>query len=170
MTVRGWQISATPSALIGTAALLAILFGIALALIRLSLTEALIGAVIGTALWWSGETIHQLGHGWAARRVGCPMIGIGYWGVLSTSLYPPDEPALAGSIHIRRALGGPCFSLIYGLAAGIILLGVGGTTALIGWLALWLLLANLLVFTLGALLPLGFTDGSTILYWWNKRT
>ena len=136
MTVRGWQISAKPSALIGTAALLAILFGIGLTLIKLTLVEALIGAVIGTALWWSGETIHQLGHGWAARRVGYPMTGIRYWGVLSTSLYPRDEPALAGSIHIRRALGGPCFSLIYGLAAGIILLVVGGTTLLIGWLAL----------------------------------
>jgi hypothetical protein len=30
-------------------------------------------------------------------------------------------------------------------------------------------LDNLLFFTLGAFLPLGFTDGSTLLYWWPKR-
>jgi hypothetical protein len=39
---------------------------------------------------------------------------------------------------------------------------------------LWLLatfffLDNLLVLTLGSFLPLGFTDGSTLLEWWGKR-
>ena len=33
-----------------------------------------------------------------------------------------------------------------------------------------LLLNNLLVFTLRLHLPLGFTDGSTLLYWWSKQS
>jgi hypothetical protein len=37
------------------------------------------------------------------------------------------------------------------------------------WVAALVLLDNLLVFTLGAFLPLGFTDGSTILRWWRRR-
>ncbi len=27
---------------------------------------------------------------------------------------------------------------------------------------------NLFIFTIGSLLPLGFTDGSTLLHWWGK--
>lgn len=171
MTIMGWQFSAKPSALIGTAALLVILLMIGLALIRLTPGEAVIGAVVGTALYWSGETIHQLGHGLAARRVGYPMIGLRYWALVATSLYPPDEPALPGSIHIRRALGGPIISLISTLIWGGVVLMLGGAPgSLIWWLTVWALLANLLVFTLGAMLPLSWTDGGTILYWWNKRT
>jgi hypothetical protein len=37
------------------------------------------------------------------------------------------------------------------------------------WVGVFFFLDNLIVFTLGALLPLGFTDGSTLLYWWGKR-
>jgi hypothetical protein len=36
------------------------------------------------------------------------------------------------------------------------------------WVALFFFLDNLLVLTLGAFVPLGFTDGSTLLRWWGK--
>ncbi len=36
-------------------------------------------------------------------------------------------------------------------------------------LSLFFALENGLVFTLGAFLPLGFTDGSTLLTWWPRR-
>jgi hypothetical protein len=34
-------------------------------------------------------------------------------------------------------------------------------------LVIFTFIDNLLVFTAGALLPLGFTDGSTLLHWWD---
>jgi hypothetical protein len=37
------------------------------------------------------------------------------------------------------------------------------------YVAAFFALDNLLVFTLGAFLPLGFTDGSTLLYWLPRR-
>jgi hypothetical protein len=42
-------------------------------------------------------------------------------------------------------------------------------TAVTGFLLLFFFLDNLLVFTLGAFLPLGFTDGSTLLRYWPQR-
>jgi hypothetical protein len=36
-------------------------------------------------------------------------------------------------------------------------------------LLVFFFLDNLLVFTIGSLLPLGFTDGSTLLAWWPRR-
>ena len=36
------------------------------------------------------------------------------------------------------------------------------------WLAAFVVADNLLVFTLGALMPLGFSDGSTLLRWRGK--
>jgi hypothetical protein len=88
---------------------------------------------------------------------------------VSTALYPPDEPPLPADIHIRRALAGPAGSLLVTLVAGVaayLLRSVGGTLWYVG---VFLFLDNLVVLTLGALLPLGFTDGSTLLHWWGKR-
>jgi hypothetical protein len=40
----------------------------------------------------------------------------------------------------------------------------------VAWLlALFFTLENLLVFTAQVFVPLGFNDGSTILYWWRRR-
>jgi hypothetical protein len=97
------------------------------------------------------------------------MVGVRFWGLLSTSLYPADEPALPADIHIRRALGGPITSLVCSVVAAVITLALrplGG----IPWLvAAFVFLDNLFVLGLGSFLPLGFTDGSTLLYWWGKR-
>jgi Zn-dependent protease len=95
------------------------------------------------------------------------MSAIKLWGVLSSSIYPPDEPPLPASVHIRRALGGPVLSLIVTFVSSILLFLLPPGTIL-WWLALYFIADNLLVFTLGALLPLGFTDGTTLLRWLRK--
>jgi len=51
----------------------------------------------------------------------------------------------------------------------LIALKIVGATGTLWWLALFFFLVNLFGFTLGSLLPLGFTDGSTLLHWWNRQ-
>jgi hypothetical protein len=138
-------------------------------LLNFSLLKALALALAAVVLHWTSEILHQIGHATAARSTGYSMVGIHFWGLLSSSRYPPDEPVLPRSVHVRRALGGPIFSLIITLLAIIPLLLVrSGTSA--WWLALFFFLDNLLVFTIGAFLPLGFTDGSTLLNLYRNRS
>ena len=113
-------------------------------------------------LHWIAVLLHQAGHATAARSTGYPMSGIRLWGVLGSSLYSPSEPALPPLVHFRRAMGGPLFSLLVTLLALVPLLLLHSETWA-WWLVLFFLLDNLLVFTLGSFLPLGFTDGSTLL-------
>ena len=167
--LAGLDLSARPSALAGSIVLWVIFCVIAIGLLNLSFPTALATSLIAVALHWISEILHNLGHAWAARRTGYPMIGVQLWGVLSMSVYPHDEPSLPARIHIQRALGGPFGSLLIALAAGALMLALRPSGAVGWWLALLLFLDNLLVFTLGALLPLGFTDGTTILYWWGRR-
>ncbi len=155
-----------------------ILAVLALGLFKLSVGEAIIGALVATALHWLSELVHQLGHSIAARQTGYPMIGVCFWGSLASSIYPKDEPSLPGRLHIKRALGGPIMSGVITLAAGLLYLFLSGTftigqsephlNSVIVLVSLFFFLDNLLVFTIGAFLPLGFTDGSTILHWWGK--
>lgn len=93
------------------------------------------------------------------------MTGVRLWGVLGTSLYPPDEPELPNEVHVARALGGPLASAWLtgaGALATLLTWPVGGVARMISVL---FALENLLVFTLGAFLPLPFmeTDGTTLL-------
>ena len=160
-----FTISAAPSAG-GGALLLAAAFGlVGRRLFRLSPAEAVAGGVLAAALHFLSELWHQKGHARAATRTGYPMTGVRLWGVLGTSLYPPDEPELPDEIHVARALGGPRASA--GLA------GAGALVAALAWpaggvarmVSSLFALENLLVFTLGAFLPMPFmeTDGATIL-------
>lgn len=167
--LAGLRLTTAPSAIAGSLILWALLSVIGVAL-DLSPVAAVVGGLIAVLLHWLGEIVHQLGHAWAARRTGHPMIGIRFWWVLSASIYPRDEGPLPAAVHIRRALGGPTGSLLLTLVAGLLalLLRPGGGVA--WWVALFFFLDNLLVFTLGALLPLGFTDGSTLLHWWGKES
>ncbi|MBK8049077.1 MAG: hypothetical protein IPK16_19375 [Anaerolineales bacterium] len=96
------------------------------------------------------------------------MTGLRFWGVFSTSLWPADEPELPGRIHITRALGGPIASLLLGVIALAIAWLIGQSAGLAWWLAIFAAFDNLVVLGLGAFLPLGFTDGSTILHWWRR--
>jgi hypothetical protein len=169
--VAGLSLSAEPTAVVGSFMMAALLSGVGMRVLGLSVGEALVGSLLAVILHWASDIAHHLGHAWAARRTGYPMCGIrlGKWGVLGTSLYPPDEQALPAAIHIRRALGGPAGSLLVSLltaVAALLLRPVGGAP---WWVGLFLFLDNLVLLTLGAFLPLGFTDGSTLLHWWGKR-
>jgi len=105
-----------------------------------------------------------------AEQTGYPMQGVEFWGPLGASIYPKNEGLLAADVHIQRALGGPLFSLAFALITGlltIIIRPLGGIALV---LFFYTFLDNLFIFTIGALLPLGFTDGSTLYHWWNRRT
>lgn len=163
--LAGLRLSAEPSALFGALGLWTLLTMLGAVIIPLPIGVAILGGLLGAIAHFLSELLHQLGHAWAARRTGYPMTGVRYWFLLGTSIYPADEPALPGRIHIRRALGGPIVSVLIGLVAAALTLLLNG---LAGWLLLFIAIENLLVFGLGAFLPLGFTDGSTILQWWGK--
>jgi hypothetical protein len=172
-TIMGLTITATSAAIIGAVALWVILSAIGYLLLRLPLGNAVIGGLAAMLLHEIADLWHQLGHAWAARRTGYPMTGIrfGFLGVLSSALYPTDEPVLAPALHIQRALGGPLGSLVMSAVAAILFLVIntsrsGGT---LWWLALFFFLDNFVVFTLEIFLPLGFNDASTILYWMRQR-
>ncbi len=163
------RLSAEPSALLGSLILWAALSAFAVAVLQASPGTAVLFGLLGIVVHWIGEIAHQLGHALAARRTGHPMTGIRLRWLLSTALYPTNEPALPASIHIRRALGGPTMSLAVTLIAAILAVLAQPLGGVVWWLAVFFVLDNLFVFTLGAFLPLGFTDGSTLLYWWGKR-
>ncbi len=169
--VAGFSLSADPTAVIGSFLMAALLSGVGMRFLGLSVWEALGGSLLAVALHWGSDIAHHLGHARAARRTGYPMSGIrlGKWGVLGTSLYPADEPALPAAIHIRRALGGPAGSLVVTLAAAAAALALRAGGGVLWWVAVFVFLDNLLLLTLGAFLPLGFTDGSTLLRWWGKQ-
>ena len=139
-------------------------------LLELSLGSALLGGLLAASSHWLSELWHQLGHSLAAQRTGYPMLGVTYVGLLASSVYPKNEPDLPAEIHIQHALGGPIASLTLGLICTVSAWLMQGASGLVWYLVLFCLLNNLLIFTLGALLPLGFTDGSTILEWWPKRS
>ncbi len=163
--IYGLDVSARSSALIAFAIIWFGLSLIAHALLKLPLGSSLTGATAATIFHFASELWHNLGHALAARSTGYPMVGILYIGPLAMSRYPREEPELPAEIHMRRAWGGPISSLILSLITGSVALVLRPLDGTVWWVALFLFVDNLLVFTLGALLPLGFTDGSTILYW-----
>lgn len=169
--VAGLDLSAEPLAVAGSILLWVVLAAAGVWLLDLPVGAAVVGGLVATVLHWLSDIGHQLGHAWAARRTGYPMSGIrlGKWLVLGTSLYPAGEGSLPAEIHIRRALGGPLGSLLVSLVTGIaalLLYPVGGA---VRWVSLFLFVENFVLLTLGAFMPLGFTDGSTLLEWWGKR-
>ena len=136
---------------------------------KLSVGSAILGGFAAMTLHWVSDILHQLGHAWVAIRVGYPMREIRLLHFLAGSIYPRAEPELPANIHIRRALGGPPISFflaIVGAFVALIFHADGGLSYLLARFVFW---ENLLIFGLGSLLPLGFTDGSTLLEWWPKR-
>jgi hypothetical protein len=167
--IGGLFLLITPSAVIASAVLWLVLTLAAIYLFEVDLLPAVVGGLIAVSLHWLGELWHQKGHALAARRTGYPMDGVRLWTLLGASLYPRDEPVLPADVHIQRALGGPIASFILILIAIGLVLVVRSTGGLPLLLAQFLLLENVFVFFLGAFLPLGFTDGSTLLKYWGKR-
>ncbi|MSP13979.1 MAG: hypothetical protein EXR62_13615 [Chloroflexi bacterium] len=169
--IAGVTLIVTPAALLGSLLLWICLSAIGVIVLKLPAADALIGGLVATALHWLGETYHHFGHAWAARRTGYPMTGVrlGLFYLLGSSLYPAGEGDLPASIHIRRALGGPAASLLLTILSGLLVWILQPAGGVAGWVAWFFFLENLLIFTLGALLPLGFNDGSTLLYWQGRR-
>jgi hypothetical protein len=162
------RLSARRSAWVAFLLVWAALAIVALVWLKAAPGAALAGALAAAVLHWLSELAHQLGHAWAARRSGYPMSGIRFWGPLSTCLYP-DEPELPARVHIRRALGGPLASLCLSILAGLLALWVYPVGGLQFYILVFFFLDNFFVLTLGAFLPLGFTDGSTLLNNLGKR-
>lgn len=162
------------SALLGTILLWVLLSVLAAWWTNLPITWAIATGFAGTIGHWLSEFMHHWGHGWAARRTGHPMSGVefGTYLLLGKSLYPPDEGELPGYVHMQRALGGPAVSMAIGIAAGAFLLllnqPLSDLERAIQFLLWFLFIDNALFLGLGAFLPLGFTDGSTILQYWGK--
>lgn len=156
------RLSARPSAIMCSVLLWAFYSALGGFLFKLPPGVALVGGLLALILHWSCELAHQFGHIWAGRQVGYAANGIQLWWVFSSTFYPADEPTLPTAIHLRRALGGPALSLVLTIVTGalfFVLLPVGGY--------IWrfeavFAIQNLLTFIIG-LLPLGFTDGSTLL-------
>lgn len=160
--IGGLSISMSPSVLLASALLWLVLSLSAVWLLNMQPAKALAFGLAGLALHWVADILHQLGHAAAAARTGHPMLGIRLWWFLSSSVYPADELTLPRRIHAQRALGGPVMSLLLA-ALSLIPLELITQGRAVWWLALFFALNNLLVFGVGALLPLGFTDGSTLL-------
>ncbi|MDX1615938.1 MAG: hypothetical protein R3300_16610 [Candidatus Promineifilaceae bacterium] len=135
---------------------------------KLSRPKALLFGLVAAVVDPLIVLIHQLGHAWAAKKVGWPMNGISFWGLFSTCYYPLEEPELPPEIHLRRAIAGPVVSFFNGLLAGVVGLrlfphkGVGRLLALF-----WMVDASG-VRGIGALGPLQGTDGPAV-YYWAKR-
>lgn len=163
--IMGTTITAKMPAIFSTL-LLWLIFGAAgYLLFDLSAAAAIGGGLIAAVLHWLSDLLHQSGHVRAARRTGWPMQRLHFHWFLIASLYPRDEPELPASIHVRRALGGIPVSLLLSLVGFLLTLALqpsGGLPLLLSQFFFW---ENLLVFGLGALLPLGFTDGSTLIKW-----
>ena len=164
----GLTISTKPNAFIGSILLWGVLASVGLFVLHLPTMQAILGGLAAALMHLLFEMIHQYGHAIAAKRSGYPMIGMRFWWILAQSIYPSTEPELAPSVHVRRALGGPFMSLTVTVVVGVIAMLLRSMGGLIWYLAAFAFLDSLLFFTLGALLPLGFTDGSTLLRYWGK--
>jgi hypothetical protein len=163
--LHGLELTAMPSAAAGSALLWVSLAIAARRYARLSPAAAAVAGLAGMVLHWLSATAHQLGHAQAARTTGYAMRGIRYHTLLTTSLYPSGEPPLSAEIHIRRALGGAPVSLTLGACSALATSTLRRQRNAAGFLAWQFCIDNLLVLGLGAFLPLGFTDGSTLLDW-----
>ena len=169
--ITGLRLSVGPLFIVGTVVLWILLSGVGILLLDLQYSQAVVGGLIAALLYWLSEIIHHLGHAYAAHRTGYPMVGIhlGKYLFFGTSLYPENEAPLPAEIHIRRALGGPIISLAFTVVSGVVALILYPVKDIVGWIVLFVCIINFLVFTFGPFLPLGFTDGSTLLKWWKKR-
>lgn len=168
-TFLGLQMRAHTNVIYNSLILWATLSAASFAFLELTIWSAVLAGLVSMLLHWDSAIWHQLGHTWAARQTGYPMKGITLVGILGVSRYPRDESELPAEIHIRRALGGPAASVMVSLVSGFAALALRPVGGAIWMVTVFWFLDNLFLFTIGSLLPLGFTDGSTLLYWWPRR-
>ena len=169
--ITGLRLSVEPLFMVGTLIIWMVLSAVGILMLELPVSQAVVPGLIAALLYWLSEIVHQLGHAYAAHQTGHPMVGIhlGKYLFFGISLYPENEEPLPPEIHIRRALGGPIGSLAFTVVTGVVALILSPGEDILWWIALFVCVTNLLVFTIGPFLPLGFTDGSTLLKWWGKR-
>lgn len=158
------EITADASVIGGFVLLVAVFSWLGARVFRLKAPAALTGGILAALLHFVAEMWHQTGHARAAEDTGFPMQGIHLWGVLGTSIYPPDEPTLPPEVHVQRALGGPRASAVLTLAAVLITLIVRPVNRLAYMVSAIFAGENMGIFTVGAFLPLPFmeTDGTTL--------
>src|SRR5262249_17011878 len=106
-TFFGLTISFRPLFFVSSLLLWLILTGLGLTVLKLNPFITWWGALVAVILHWLSEFLHHIGHALAARRTGFPMSGVRFGFLIGASVYPPTEPELPASVHIRRALGGP---------------------------------------------------------------
>ena len=167
--IAGLDVRVTPSAVVTVVLMAGGLFLLLYKLLKWRPWTAVTFGIAATAIHYLSEFWHQFGHARAAEQTGFPMRGVTYVGPVGISQYPVNEGLLPAEIHVTRALGGPIFSLLLTLASGLLALLMRPIGGLPLALAVFTFLDNLFVYTMGALLPLGFTDGSTLLTWWDQR-
>ena len=167
--VGGIDVLLTPAWAAGTVVLVVFFGAIGHYVFHHGFAGSVSGGVGLTVAHWVSEVTHNVGHSTAARRTGHPMTAtrLGFLLVLGLSVYPSDEPDLPPDVHISRAFGGPAGSAILTVLLAILAILTAGSS--LGWVALVWFLDNLLIFTLGAFLPLGFNDGSTLIHWMRRR-
>ncbi len=150
-----------------SAAALTMVLMVAAAGLRLMRGGSLLGAVgfgLGVAVVHTGSCLgHHLGHAFAARLTGFPMQGIVAKDLIWRSAYPQNEPILPSLVHAKRALGGPAASLVLTGVSVVAWLATRAGPIELRRLMLVAMIDTGVVFSLGSLLPLGFTDGSTLL-------
>ena len=171
-TLFGIRLTVIPTVILGVLAIFGLTVLVAATRLSMHLADALLFGLLCTIVHFAGEVLHHIGHIIAARSTGHPMIGLrfGVYGLFAASVYPKNEPELPGTTHIRRAMGGPIFSTLVGLALFMLtfLPGVHGAEFLYPVLV-FAVIEQVGLLGLGALLPLPFTDGGTILTWWGKN-
>ena len=72
--LAGLSLSVEPSFFIGTIVLWVALSGAGFWILNLPFSQAIIGGLVATLLYWVSYIVHHLGHAYAARRTGYPMI------------------------------------------------------------------------------------------------
>jgi Zn-dependent protease len=167
----GWlgplYVTGERSVLVGFAVVWVLMLALASQWVEGTGFDRLMAATLAALGHWFWDLMHHVGHYLAGLYAGHPMRGIHLYGVLIRSVYPPNEPALAANIHIRRAIGGPAMSICMAL---LCLLFQRIFPSDILWfffyISFW---DNLLVMTLGALLPVAGLDGHVILRQWKHK-
>lgn len=165
--IKDFTVTTEPTVPMSLTVLFVLLAFLSSALFDLDTNTALPLAFLAVMLHVVATTLHHVGHMIASRRTGYPMSGIHFNYVLARSLYPRNEPDLPAQVHIHRALGGPMMSTLVAIVGVILALAVGDS--LLQYPLFFLAADSFFVYTLGAFMPLGFTDGSTILRWRKKR-
>jgi hypothetical protein len=165
----GLKLRARPTAVLSALFIWIAVSIVGMKLLKLKPVKAIPGGFLAMLIHFLSEWWHQFGHAQAAEQTGYPMQGMEFQGPIARSQYPRNEGVLSAEVHIQRALGGPIFSLMLAIVSGLIALALrpfGDPVLLVTFFSF---ADNLLVFTIGALMPLGFTDGSTLIHWVRRR-